>query len=148
MNGQLNYIIHASIILALAAGTVFFFQKIPLESNPVSEDNLVEFSGTQPTRVELTERGQLGKNLFTAKCASCHHLSKVMVGPALLGFEEKEPWTDSSKIYDWIRDPSAFMQKDSYTKQLKEKFGTMMQGFPGMSDEEIDAIREYIRVSQ
>ena len=148
MNGQLNYIIHASLILAVAAGTVFFFQKISFQGISNQNDSPVEFSATKPKVAPLTERAQLGKNLFTAKCASCHHLSKVIVGPALLGFEEKEPWTDSSKIYDWIRDPSTFMQKDNYTQQLKKKYGTMMQGFPGMSDEEINAIREYIRVSQ
>jgi hypothetical protein len=70
------------------------------------------------------------------------------VGSPLLGFEERGPWSDSLQIYAWIRDPFKFMQKNDYTSSLKKKYGTMMQAFPGMSKDEIDAIREYVKSNE
>jgi cytochrome c1 len=70
-----------------------------------------------------------------------------MTGPALGGFEERGPWRDRKKLYEWIKNPEAFMKNDSYTKQLKEKFGSIMTAFPALTTEEIDAIAEYITSS-
>ncbi|HKO80689.1 MAG TPA: c-type cytochrome [Chitinophagaceae bacterium] len=39
------------------------------------------------------------------------------------------------------------MEKDSYARSLKEKFGSMMTAFPDLSNEEIDAIAAYIMES-
>ncbi len=56
--------------------------------------------------------------------------------------------TTERNLYEWIRNPSAFMEKDSYARSLKEKFGSLMTAFPDLSDEEIDAIAAYIIVKQ
>lgn len=47
-------------------------------------------------------------------------------------------------VYDWIRNPAAFMEKDGYTKALYKEYGSMMTGFPEMTNEEIDAICGYL----
>ncbi|MEQ1677439.1 MAG: cytochrome C, partial [Chitinophagaceae bacterium] len=65
--------------------------------------------------------------------------------PGLLGFTERGPWTNRKNVYEWIRNPAAFMSKNEYTKQLKEMYnGTMMTAFPDMTNDEIDAICDYI----
>lgn len=70
---------------------------------------------------------------------------KDMTGPSLFGFTERGPWTNRQNVYDWIRNPAAFMQRNQYAKNLKEKFGSMMTGFPDLSENEIDAICEFIK---
>lgn len=69
-----------------------------------------------------------------------------MTGPSLLGFEERGPWHDRNNLYDWIRNPSKFMEKDPYTKSLKERFGSLMQAFPDLTNEEIDGIADFFEL--
>ena len=84
-----------------------------------------------------------------SKCASCHNIFKDMTGPGLLGFEEREPWTDRKNVYDWIRNPAAFIVKNEYARKLKESLGgTMMTAFPNLTDGEIDGICDYIRYAE
>ena len=140
MNGQVNYIIHASLLLAVFAGTVLFFRNFPSEliGNQQEEINI------DPPSSTLSAKAQNGKTLFQSKCASCHSLTKELTGPALQGFEERGPWADSNKLYEWIKNPAAFIEKDAYTRALKKKYVFIMQAFPEMSREEIDAIRSFI----
>ena len=87
--------------------------------------------------------------MFQAKCASCHAINKEIIGPPLAGFIEKYPWTERQNVYEWIKNPAAFMQKNSYAMDLKEVYGgRMMQAFPDISNEEIDAICEYLSFKQ
>lgn len=111
------------------------------------------FSDNQPTLTEnkkelfkppMSESAAFGKILFNSKCASCHQIFKDATGPGILGFEERGPWKDRNKLYEWIRNPAKFMESDPYTKSLKERFGSMMQSFPNITKEEIDAIIDYI----
>jgi len=37
-----------------------------------------------------------------------------------------------------------FMQKDLYTKSLKQKYSITMQSFPELTNQEIDVIVEYV----
>lgn len=87
---------------------------------------------------------QDGKALFNAKCASCHNIFKNTTGPALMGFEERGPWADRNKLYEWVKNPAAFMAKDAYTKGLFDQYKSMMTGFADLSHENIDAIATYI----
>lgn len=80
-----------------------------------------------------------------SKCASCHQVLKNATGPALVGFEERGPWVDRKKVYEWIKNPTAFMVKDKYTQELKKAYGSMMTRFPDLTNEEIDAIIEYLK---
>ena len=87
---------------------------------------------------------QDGAALFRSNCASCHALNKVVNGPALAGFETRGPWADRKQLHAWVRNPTAFMAKDAYAKELKAQYPTMMQAFPNLADAEIDAIADYI----
>lgn len=87
---------------------------------------------------------QDGKALFQTNCASCHALNKKLTGPALAGFEERGPWGDRKKLYDWIRNPAGFAKGDAYSAGLIKEYGVLMTAFPGLSDAEIDAIVTYI----
>ncbi len=85
-----------------------------------------------------------GKSLFHAKCATCHNIFKNTTGPALMGFEERGPWADRLKLYEFVKNPAAFMAKDAYTKGLLDQYKSMMSGFPDLSNKDIDAIVDYI----
>jgi mono/diheme cytochrome c family protein len=145
VNGQANYIIHASLLLVLATGSFFLLQKIPSSSiSPEPEPGSATVS--PQTSIALSSKAQQGKTLFMSNCASCHKLNKNMTGPGLVGFTEREPWIIRQNVYDWIRNPSAFLEKEAYTRELKKQYGTMMQAFPNLTNEEIDAIVEYIEL--
>jgi cytochrome c2 len=92
----------------------------------------------------MSKSAAWGKTLFNSKCASCHILFKDATGPGILGFEERGPWKDRNKLYAWIINPAKFMETDPYTRNLKKIFGSMMQSFPDIKDEEVDAIVDYI----
>ena len=87
---------------------------------------------------------QDGKALFQVNCASCHGVLKKGSGPALTGFESRGPWSDRQKLYDWVHNPTKFMQTDPYTAGLKQQFGVVMTAFPTLTNAEIDAIVDYI----
>jgi cytochrome c553 len=87
---------------------------------------------------------QDGKTLFTINCASCHGVLKKGSGPALTGFETRGPWADRAKLYDWVHNPAKFMQGDPYTAGLKAQYGIVMTAFPALTNQEIDAIADYI----
>ncbi|HVG11738.1 MAG TPA: c-type cytochrome [Flavisolibacter sp.] len=88
--------------------------------------------------------GGEGKQLFQQNCQTCHALDKKLTGPALRGFTERGPWADKNNIYAWVKNPAAFMQKDAYTQGLKAEYGVIMQAFPNLSNEQIDAIVDYV----
>jgi hypothetical protein len=92
----------------------------------------------------VNTNAQDGKALFNANCASCHNVFKAATGPALGGLEGRGPWSDRNKIYEWIKNPSAFMAKDPYTAGLKTQYGSVMNAIPSLAPKEIDAIVTYI----
>jgi cytochrome c553 len=85
-----------------------------------------------------------GKQLFAQNCQTCHSLDARLTGPPLRGFNTRGPWADRSKLYAWVRNPSAFMATDNYTKSLKDEYGSVMQAFNDFTDKQIDDIAEYI----
>jgi hypothetical protein len=144
VNKQVNYIVSAHLILAVAIGSLFIADKLP--STLLQEEELTEtvYRPTDMSGKPLTEVEQKGKTLFSTNCAPCHKLGMDMTGPDLVGFEQRGPWTDRKKFYEWLQNPSAFMKKDKYTKDLEKKFPTMMASFGHLTKEEMDAIAEYI----
>ena len=142
MNGQLTYIVHASLLLIVSAGVVLFLQKLPSINFSAKEEPWCAVES--PQQVQLTEKAQRGKTLFMSKCASCHHIFRNATGPSLSRFTEREPWTNRQNVYDWIRNPAAFMKNNEYASDLFRQYGTMMQAFPDITNEEIDTIVEYL----
>ena len=85
-----------------------------------------------------------GKVLFSQNCAACHAVNKTLTGPALAGVSERIP--DKKLLYEWIRDNEKVLKsKSSYFVQLYNDFNkTPMNKFPNLTDENIDAILNYI----
>lgn len=129
-------------------GVGIFVKKIPAVIT--GQEHTMACGTTEASpNVTLSDTALQGKTLFMSRCASCHVLFKNMTGPDLVGFTKREPWTDRNNVYDWIRNPAAFMQKNEYAKQLKEAYnGTMMTAFPDMTNGEIDAICSYVKEAE
>ena len=140
MNRQVNYIIYAILLSLLLPMGYYFIKKIITAEN---------FSPQQAVRTvkkqqipQPSETVIAGKSLFVSKCAACHGI--LHGEPGLMGFEERGPWQDRNNLYEWIRNPAKFMEKDPYARRLKEQYGSMMRAFPEIKNEEIDAIVDYI----
>lgn len=84
-----------------------------------------------------------GKNLFQANCASCHHPTKPMTGPALKGVLTRVP--NKQWIYDFVHNSTKVIASgDEYALNVfKNNGGVVMTNFPNLSNEEIDAILNY-----
>ncbi len=88
---------------------------------------------------------QDGAVIFQQNCASCHAVNKDLTGPRLAGVETRGPWGDRKELYAWIRNPAKYMQNDPYTQGLKQQYGgVVMTQFPQLTDQEIDAIIDYV----
>jgi cytochrome c2 len=85
-----------------------------------------------------------GKALFQANCASCHNPIKDATGPALKGVTGRVP--NKEWIYKWIKNSASVIASgDKYANDLYNKWNkTAMTAFPGLSNEEIDAIVKYV----
>ena len=82
-----------------------------------------------------------GEALFKANCANCHKPDVDYTGPALQGWSSRIP--NPEWIYAWIANPSG--QTDAYATALKAKWKpTLMNGFPQLKKEEVDAILKYV----
>ena len=86
-----------------------------------------------------------GKALFSQNCASCHAIDKQLTGPALRGVEDR--WSSKENLHAWIKNSQAFLKTgDPYANNLYNQFNKIaMNSFPGLSDQDIDAILGYIK---
>ena len=86
------------------------------------------------------ERGgniEKGESLFVSKCAFCHHADKKdkKVGPGLKGiFKEKLLPASKNAV-----------TRENVRNQIKTPFAKM-PAFPGLSEQDIRDITEYLRV--
>lgn len=137
---QLNYIISAFFLIITFTGLFLFIQKIPLDRKQKEIVIIDDFPGESSSPAV-----QKGRAIFNSKCASCHIMFKDATGPDLSAAIDGEQWSDRKKLYAWIRNPAAFMKNDAYTQNLKKLYKAGMTAFPDLTDEEIDAIVEYVR---
>lgn len=91
---------------------------------------------------EMTPAIENGKKLYNQMCLACHRINGTHV--TILDFENRGPWSDRQKLWEWLVDPKAFMKKDKYTDGLYEEFQTMQTPFPDITREQSDAIAEYL----
>jgi mono/diheme cytochrome c family protein len=86
-----------------------------------------------------------GKQLFMQNCASCHAIHKKLTGPALTGVEERIP--DKKLLHEWIRNNQKVLKSGNpYFVSLYNTYDkTPMNIFSAITDEEIDAILNYIK---
>ena len=124
----------------------FVIKKISAQSN-VADSSIVVIE-YEKSKLETPLEGAAyeGKIIFMQKCAACHNLFRGGTGPSILRFEDRGPWSDRQSLYAWIRNPAEFMRTNSYARELKEAYSSMMTAFPDITDEEVDNIVAYINL--
>ncbi|HNM24660.1 MAG TPA: c-type cytochrome, partial [Saprospiraceae bacterium] len=89
-----------------------------------------------------------GKSLFSANCAACHNknMKDDMTGPALGGVEDRWSAYPRKDLYSWIRGSKAMIDAGHpRATELWSKYKpTIMNNFPGLTDEQIESILLYI----
>jgi mono/diheme cytochrome c family protein len=118
---------------------IFFLTFIP--SRVMEEDHFVPIDNNELLTPVVNAKG---KELFEANCARCHALDRNMTGPSLRGFPSREPWTDREKIYEWIGNQVAFIDKYPDLEILVNTTDTAMPSFSYLTRDDIDAIIEYL----
>ena len=85
-----------------------------------------------------------GKALFMSNCASCHNPLKDATGPALKDINKSFP--DKEWGYKWVKNSQTLVAAgDPTAVAMFNKFGkVVMTPFPQLSNEDIDAIFEYV----
>jgi cytochrome c551/c552 len=85
-----------------------------------------------------------GKLIFTSRCASCHNVNKVVLGPALAGVTDRhsQDW-----IIKFVHSSQAVIKSgDKTAVTLYEKFNKIpMPDHPDLSTENIQSILAYIK---
>ena len=86
-----------------------------------------------------------GETLFKANCTSCHKVHDKLVGPALAGVYDKY---DTEWLYSWIRNSQEMVNAGDpdAVAIFNEYNGSVMTAFPRLTNEDIDAVLQYIRV--
>jgi cytochrome c551/c552 len=85
-----------------------------------------------------------GRMIFTSRCASCHNVNKIIVGPALAGVSERHS-------VDWIvkfihSSQTVIKGGDKTAVDLYEKFNKVpMPDHPDLSADDINSILSYIK---
>lgn len=91
---------------------------------------------------------EAGKELFSANCASCHakDMKTASTGPALSGLEDRWSAFPRKDLYAWIRNSQALIATGHpRATELWAKYKpTMMNSFPGLTDEQIESLIMYI----
>ncbi len=105
-----------------ADSTINWIEPKPLDSSNVSKELAI------------------GKALFKANCASCHHPYMHLTGPALAGSRERAPYKEWP--YKFINHSLEMIQYDEYAMSLKRKYGSVMVQF-NLPVRDIKAILDY-----
>ena len=84
-----------------------------------------------------------GKTIFAARCAGCHNVNKVLVGPALAGVDQR-------RSIDWIvkfvHSPQTIIKSgDAYAVALLDKYKVQMPDHADLTEANIKSIVEYIK---
>ena len=138
---QKKYIMSAILLIVVGVVIYLGLKKFPqgkdaVDSNTAINDNKLT---NNLTKVEIE-----GKRLYESICLSCHGSFKKNDGPRQLfsGFQSR--WPDKKELFAFIRNPEEVMKRNAYARELKNKYGTLMIGFPKLSDEQIQAILDHI----
>jgi len=141
---QRNYIVYAVLLLVVIAGAYLVVQKF--SGTKIVEDNSTKVIDYDEPVDAVSQSKAVGKSLFNSRCASCHHYFKDATGPALYGITERGPWSDSIKLYKYIRYPNS-LGLSNYIDSLRKVYGSNHIGFPDLSDIQIKSILEFINSS-
>lgn len=94
-----------------------------------------------------------GEKIFKSNCASCHKVKGDLIGPALLGAEQR--WIENSEfegedgkawLYKWVKNSQEVVSAGHpYANELFAKWNkSVMTAFATLSDEDIDNVLAYI----
>ena len=109
-----------------------------LNACSTSNEKNIEAAKPLPAVVER------GKQLFHARCASCHRVNQEITGPALKGAEAR--WPDKQKLYAFIRNSEEVIRSDKYARELWLQYNqTIMLAQPDLTDADIRAVLDYIK---
>lgn len=91
----------------------------------------------------LAAPSEEGKTIFAARCAACHNVNKVLVGPALAGVDQR-------RSIDWIvkfvHSPQTIIKSgDAYAVALLDKYKVQMPDHADLTEANIKSIVEYIK---
>lgn len=137
-----------SFILFSSVVVIFAIAIIVYQFNISTTGNTHGFCGTiMPNDIKLNIKDSIsfarGKSLFQYNCASCHSMYKKSTGPAMIGSIER--WQDTNLLKEFIRNPQKVIKKSLYAKKIVEEYSpVMMTSFTYLSDDELNAIFEYI----
>ena len=84
-----------------------------------------------------------GKTIFAARCAACHNVNKVLVGPALAGVDQRRPidW-----IVKFVNSPQSVIKSgDQYAADLLNKYKVQMPDHADLTADNIKNVVEYIK---
>lgn len=142
MNKEVGFVVNGFLLLAAvltAVGIGQFLISIPVRTT----EEKTEIAASSHTAAPAVTN-KPGQTLFYNNCATCHALTKDLTGPGLSGVTQRI--TDKKRLYNWIRNPAAVLQSgDPYFNNLKKAYNNVvMNGFPELSDDEIDAILDYV----
>jgi cytochrome c551/c552 len=85
-----------------------------------------------------------GKTIFTSRCASCHNVNKVVVGPALAGVADRH--TEDWIIHFVHSSQTVIKGGDQAAIALYEKFNKVpMPDHPDLTAENIKGVLAYIK---
>lgn len=84
-----------------------------------------------------------GKTIFAARCAACHNVNKVLVGPALAGVDQRRSidW-----IVNFVHSPQTVIKSgDQYAVDLFNKYKVQMPDHADLTADNIKSIVEYVK---
>src|SRR5688572_29132188 len=100
---QEKYVMSAVLIIIVGIAIYLGIKKFMKEKDAVSINNGINKEQDD----SLPQSNTDGKMLFLSNCASCHIVGKNATGPDLIAVEERGPWTDSAKLYKYIKEPES-----------------------------------------
>lgn len=138
--------LYAMLAFLLVVLTFVSFGRTESDTGCATKTNEA-FCGTESSQ-SLSPEFQKGKELFVANCASCHNknMKDDLTGPALAGVETRWATFPRKDLYQFIRGSQA-MIKNGHPRaaELWQKHKpTIMNDFPGLTDENIEAILLYV----
>lgn len=134
-------VLSALLIVMTLAGLIRFFSTNSETSSRSPQYSIHQQRPPEPLP-EMTPAIESGKKLFNQYCITCHTLKRT--NATILGFENRGPWADRQKLWEWLVDPKAFMKKDRYTAAMYEEFQVLQTPFPDITRQQSDQIAEYL----
>ena len=128
------------IVMTLTVLIHFFSTRVETGSTPPQYS--IQLQRPPEPLPEITPAIEAGKKLFNQHCRSCHNLNRTHL--TILGFENRGPWADRQKLWEWLVDPKAFMKKDRYTAAMYEEFQVLQTPFPDITRQQSDQIADYL----